>query len=73
MLSKAQMCAIFGFTGFQDKDLIGKMSEDQKFRGPDEFNQYSNQKITIGNNRLSVIDIKNGSQPIYSAVCEQRS
>ena len=67
MLSKDQMCAIFGFTGFQDKDLIGKMSKDQKFRGPDEFNQYSNQKITIGNNRLSVIDIKNGSQPIYSA------
>ena len=61
------MCAIFGFTGFKDKNLIKKMSKDQKFRGPDEFNQYSNDKITIGNNRLSVIDVKNGSQPIYSA------
>ena len=60
------MCAIFGFSGFEDKDLIIKMSKDQEFRGPDEFNYYSNETVTIGNNRLSIIDINNGKQPISS-------
>ena len=60
------MCAIFGYSGFQDKNLIKKMSQDQNFRGPDYFNYFTDKKVTIGNNRLSIIDVKNGSQPIFS-------
>ena len=67
VLSKGQMCAIFGFSGFEDKNLINEMSKDQEFRGPDEFSKFSNDKLTIGNNRLSVIDVESGSQPIFSA------
>ena len=60
------MCAIFGYSGFQDENLITKMSQDQIFRGPDYFNYFTDKKVTIGNNRLSVIDVQNGSQPIFS-------
>ena len=60
------MCAIFGYSGFQDKNLITKMSQDQNFRGPDYFDYFTNDKVTIGNNRLSIIDVKHGSQPIFS-------
>ena len=60
------MCAIFGYSGFKDVELIKKMAQDQRFRGPDEFNYYSNEKVTIGNNRLSIIDVKKGNQPIFS-------
>lgn len=60
------MCAIFGYSGYSDKDLIIKMSNNQKFRGPDEFNYFTDDKVTIGNNRLSIIDVDHGSQPISS-------
>ncbi len=60
------MCAIFGYSGFQDKNLITKMSQDQNFRGPDYFDYFTNDKVTIGNNRLSIIDVKHGGQPIFS-------
>ena len=60
------MCAIFGYSGFQDKNLITKMSQDQNFRGPDYFNYFTDNKVTVGNNRLSIIDVQNGSQPIFS-------
>ena len=35
-------------------------------RGPDSQNSYINQNIFLAHNRLSIIDIKNGSQPIFS-------
>ena len=60
------MCAIFGYSGYSDKDLIIKMSNNQKFRGPDEFDYFTDDKVTIGNNRLSIIDVDHGSQPISS-------
>ena len=60
------MCAIFGHSGFKDNNLINKMSLDQSFRGPDEFNYYSDDNVSIGNNRLSIIDVENGNQPILS-------
>ena len=62
------MCAIFGYSGFQDKNLITKMSQDQNFRGPDYFDYFTNDKVTIGNNRLSIIDVKHGGQPIFQTI-----
>ena len=41
------MCAIFGHSGFKDNNLINKMSLDQSFRGPDEFNYYSDDNVSI--------------------------
>ena len=63
------MCAIFGIIGENNLNLLKKMSLVQVFRGPDKQDFYvnSDDKICIGNNRLSVIDIKHGHQPMYSS------
>ncbi|MEK6936791.1 MAG: asparagine synthase (glutamine-hydrolyzing) [Nanoarchaeota archaeon] len=57
------MCGIAGFN-FEDKDLIKKMCDSIEHRGPDDFGFYSDKFCTIGNRRLSIIDLKKGKQPI---------
>ncbi len=59
------MCGIAGFN-FEDKDLIKKMCDSIEHRGPDDFGYYSDKFCTIGNRRLSIIDLKNGKQPIHN-------
>ena len=54
------MCGINGFT-FKDENLIKKMMFYTKNRGPD-FNDYiSNEFITLGHDRLSILDLNNRS------------
>ena len=62
------MCAIFGTAGIANLNLIKQISQSQIFRGPDEQNFYvsSDNLLSMGNNRLSVIDKKNGKQPMIS-------
>jgi asparagine synthase (glutamine-hydrolysing) len=64
------MCGIFGLVGdFRNTNkLLNKISESQKYRGPDQTGFYQNnkKKIFVGTNRLSVIDQENGHQPIIS-------
>ena len=62
------MCAIFGVIGENNPELIKKMSKVQEYRGPDKQNFLiePNYNFCIGNNRLSVIDINNGHQPMES-------
>jgi len=63
------MCAIFGTIGKADLDLIKQISKTQIYRGPDEQNFYESKDklVSLGNNRLSVIDIEKGKQPMFSA------
>ena len=60
-----EMCGIAGFN-FEDKDLVKKMCDSIWHRGPDDFGYYSDKFCTIGNRRLSIIDLKNGKQPIHN-------
>ena len=62
------MCAIFGTIGTSKIDLIKEISQKQIIRGPDEQNFYvsKDNRVCLGNNRLSVIDKKNGKQPMFS-------
>ena len=62
------MCAIFGIIGDYNKNLLKKMSRVQKYRGPDKTSYFLCKKnnISLGMNRLAVIDRKLGSQPMYS-------
>ena len=62
------MCAIFGIIGKTNLKLIEEISSLQKFRGPDKQSFFECDKghVTMGNNRLSVIDAENGDQPMYS-------
>ena len=58
------MCAINGFN-FPNKELIIKMKEFTKNRGPDAEGLYIDDNITIYHNRLSIIDLeKKSDQPM---------
>ena len=60
------MCAIFGGIGIKNLDVLKKMSNCMIHRGPDKFSFYKYKKIILANNRLSIIDVKNGDQPFFS-------
>ncbi len=60
------MCGIAGVYGLEDRDLIKRMVEKIKHRGPDEEGYYVDEKVSIGMCRLSIIDLEGGSQPIYN-------
>jgi len=59
------MCGIAGFN-FEDKDLIKKMCDSIEHRGPDDYGYYTDKFASIGNRRLSIIDLNKGKQPIHN-------
>ncbi|MBU2564057.1 asparagine synthase (glutamine-hydrolyzing) [Patescibacteria group bacterium] len=60
------MCGINGFN-FKDKELIEKMNEKIKHRGPDGSGVYTDDNISLGHRRLSIIDLsENGKQPMFN-------
>ena len=64
------MCGFVGFIGKQkskEKDKIIKSMADKIIhRGPDSDGYYTDDTIALGFRRLSIIDLKGGSQPIYN-------
>lgn len=62
------MCGICGFTGeVVDRDkVIKNMTEVITHRGPDSDGFYSDDYISMGFRRLSIIDLDSGHQPIYN-------
>jgi len=54
------MCAINGFT-FKDPSLLKQMMNCCKNRGPDWEEEYYDSEISLGHNRLSILDIDNRS------------
>ena len=63
------MCGIVGFTnnvGNAD-EVIGKMMDRIRHRGPDAEGRYIDDNIALGHRRLSIIDISSsGDQPIFN-------
>lgn len=60
------MCAINGVTT-KDSTLVAKMNETTKHRGPDGSSIYVHEHITLGHNRLAIIDVSDAStQPMVS-------
>lgn len=61
------MCGFVGFVGKSgNKDTIKKMAKIIEHRGPDSDGYYISDKVSLGFRRLSIIDLNNGSQPIYN-------
>lgn len=63
-----------GFAGFinplseaQGKDILKRMLDPIKHRGPDSHSLYINDKLAMGHYRLSIIDLKGGIQPKIDA------
>ncbi len=62
------MCGIAGFVGkVKNKDeVLKKMCDRIVHRGPDGEGYYTDKDVALGHRRLSIIDLSNGSQPMYS-------
>lgn len=60
------MCAINGFT-FEDPSLLAAMNTVTAHRGPDGTGAYCKGGVSLGHNRLSIIDLSAaGAQPMHS-------
>ena len=62
------MCGIAGFVGkVKNKDeVLKKMCDRIIHRGPDGEGYYTDKDVALGHRRLSIIDLSNGNQPMYS-------
>ena len=62
------MCGITGIVSknINSKKYIKDMADKIKHRGPDEEGFYNDNLIALAHRRLSIIDLKNGKQPIKS-------
>lgn len=60
------MCGIAGFQGEGNLDVLGRMMDALRHRGPDGEGTYRDETaaIFLGHRRLAVIDIATGSQPM---------
>jgi asparagine synthase (glutamine-hydrolysing) len=68
------MCGIFGFKGFERPELLRRMADTLRHRGPDGEGFFRHGRFSMGMRRLSIIDLAGGGQPIYNedhsiAVC----
>jgi asparagine synthase (glutamine-hydrolysing) len=61
------MCGIGGCIGDQaNRELIGEMSALIKHRGPDDHGEFVDKGVALFSNRLSIIDLEGGHQPIFN-------
>jgi asparagine synthase (glutamine-hydrolysing) len=58
------MCGIAGIISDHHRKIIEKMTEVLAHRGPDDVGYYHDGTISIGQRRLSIIDLAGGKQPI---------
>jgi asparagine synthase (glutamine-hydrolysing) len=65
---RGKMCGFCGTIGGGPREerrkLVEKMNKVIAHRGPDEFGYYHDDFISLGHRRLSIIDLKTGTQPI---------
>ena len=64
------MCGITGIVRADgapvDRQLVGRMSEAIRHRGPDEDGFYFHDGVGLAIRRLAIIDLKTGQQPIHN-------
>ena len=59
------MCGIAGYYGQGNKDLLVKMTNALKHRGPDDAGFFVDEKVGLGHQRLSIIDLSSAAhQPM---------
>jgi asparagine synthase (glutamine-hydrolysing) len=64
------MCGIAGIINNSDKrveEIIHKMTDAIAYRGPDDSGYLIDDNVALGHRRLSIIDLKNGHQPMFNA------
>jgi len=60
------ICGIYGFRGLrsESESITRKMCSVMTHRGPDDEGLYTDDKVSLGMRRLSIIDLVTGHQPI---------
>lgn len=71
------MCGISGFTRVSgnsqnDRDIINNMVNVQRHRGPDSSGVWDCDEVIIGHNRLAIVDISGGAQPMTKICGEHK-
>jgi asparagine synthase (glutamine-hydrolysing) len=65
------MCGITGFISKENKvyrdEKVALMNNEILHRGPDDDGFYSDEYCSLAMRRLSIIDLSNGKQPLYSS------
>lgn len=60
-------CGICGYVGPSgDRQLLESMCQVMKHRGPDQTDYFVDKLVGLGIDRLSIIDVKGGEQPIHN-------
>ena len=60
------MCGIAGSINYSNHKVMKKMLHSIKHRGPDKQGFYLDNQVMLGTNRLSILDLKYGNQPMIS-------
>ena len=64
------MCGIFGIVSpYLDEinpELIARIKQSIHHRGPDHSEHHIEPGLVIGSNRLAIVDLEAGNQPIYN-------
>ena len=64
------MCSILGIINFKDStidvahEVLNEMNKTMGHRGPDQNGYFRNNFVCFSHNRLSIIDVENGLQPM---------
>ena len=58
------MCGIFGINQSISKKTIDIFLNFQNHRGPDDKSFFQDNEVTLLHNRLSILDLENGAQPM---------
>ena len=58
------MCGISGVVGFDDPNIVKRMTDSLRHRGPDDEGYYTDHAAGLGMVRLSIIDLATGHQPM---------
>jgi len=60
------LCGICGYAGFNDPKLLKRMCKIIIHRGPDDSGIFLDDNVGLGNQRLSIIDVATGHQPLHN-------
>lgn len=69
---RAHMCSVLGILDLKTdpkeaRSLALRLSKRQRHRGPDWSGIYSGPRAVLAHERLAIVDIDSGAQPLYSA------
>ena len=59
------MCGICGIFGEENREKTKRMLKSIAHRGPDDEGMLCDDGVSIGNRRLSIIDVEGGHQPVH--------